>query len=148
MKLHLTVANLSLLLHFLKPRQQRCLPCLLVSRPGEPPTGSWQWRSDACCETWLSYWLHRAPQQLVGLKRAQSATAKNVMWRSEQVWMSPKGYPSQDLCIIPHDGYGNQFWRAWREKGGKGWGGEGKRSEIARKLTVLLPLNVHLGSET
>lgn len=122
----------------MKPHQRTaCLPYLSVSRPRGPPTGSWQWGSDGCCETWLSYWLHGALQQLVGSKRAHCATAKNVMWRSERVWTFPKGYPSQDLCIILPDGYRNRF-------GGCGWEREARRRR-AGAMTVLRPQNV--GSE-
>lgn len=47
--------------------------------------------------------------------------------------MSPKGYPSQDLCIIPADGCRNRFGGRGKETEAKrgGVGGVGYRSEIA-----------------
>lgn len=90
-------------------------PCLLFSFPGGLPTGTWQWGTVGCCETRRPYWLCRGLQQLVGWNRAQHAVAKNVMWRSEQVRIYPKGYPSQDLCIISLEGFWDRFRGCGRE---------------------------------
>lgn len=98
MKLHPIFSDLLMLFFSETLSANHCLPCLSVSCPRGPPTGSWQWRSEGCCETWLLYWLHSAMQQLVHWKRARCAIAKDVLWRSENMWESVN--VSQGLSLL------------------------------------------------
>lgn len=83
----------------------RCLLCLSVPCPkGTSYMSLAVEGSVGCCETRLSYRLHWAPQQLVVLKESTVRCGQRCDVQA-QVWMSPKGYPSQDLCIIRCDGY-------------------------------------------
>lgn len=149
MKRHPSFSDLLLLFISESLSANQCLSCLSASCPRGPPTGSWQWRSDGCCETWLLYWLQRALQQLVHWNKAQCVIAKDVLWRSENMWESvnvSQGFPSRDLFIILPDGCRNRFGGCgWgREARGGGAGGRIWRTQIANSGSGAVPWNTRL----
>lgn len=80
-----------------------------ASHPRRPPAGSWQRRSDGCCETWLSYWSRLAWQQLVGSKGGTQRRSQGCeVWEWASTNVSQWVIPPLDLSRIFLGGWGRR----------------------------------------